>query len=124
MRLWKVDPSKLCRNHLLGEHNEMHSFVGTINKWKKGGKGAMKDFVGSRFVTDGLVEVHYIKQRHEELVAEMEKRGMNHKSPLPDFEEFECGKIDVAANEKELGRRCTSCQFENDGLPSDSPRFR
>ena len=32
MRMWMVDPSLLCRKHLLGEHLECHMFVGTINK--------------------------------------------------------------------------------------------
>jgi len=114
--MWKVDPTKMCRKHLLGEHVEMHMFVGSLNK------GTIKDFPNSRFVKEGLVEVHYLKARHEELVAEMGRRGYVHKTPLPAFEEYVCGSIDVAANEKELGRRCGDCQFENDGLPSSSPR--
>jgi len=24
MRMWMIDPSLLCRKHLLGEHNEIH----------------------------------------------------------------------------------------------------
>lgn len=122
MRQWNVDPTKLCRQHLLGEHNEMHTFVGTINRWRAGGKGAMKDFPNSRFVTEGLVEVHTIRARHDELASELERRGLKHNSPLIEFKEFVAGKIDVKANEVELGRRCTQCQFENDGLPSSSPR--
>lgn len=109
--MWKVDVSKLCRQHLLGEHNECHSFVGTINKWKKGGKGAVKDFPSSKYVSSGFVEIHYLKSRHEELADEMLRRGYNHQSPLPTFEEFVCGKVDVAANEIELRRRCKECKF-------------
>src|ERR1017187_1935082 len=109
MRMWKVDPTMMCRKHLLGEHVEMHMFVGTINK------GIVKDFSNSKYVTEGLVEVHSIKMRHEELVAEMTRRGYDHKTNLPDFKEFVCGSVDVAASETELGRRCTECKFENDG---------
>lgn len=25
MRIWDIPPDKLCRNHLLGEHNELHA---------------------------------------------------------------------------------------------------
>ncbi len=27
-----VDPTIMCRNHLLGEHVEIHMFVGTIDQ--------------------------------------------------------------------------------------------
>ncbi len=32
MRMWNVLPEYLCRKHLLGEHVEMHMFVGTIKR--------------------------------------------------------------------------------------------
>ena len=35
MRMWMIDPTMLCTKHLLGEHVELHMFVGTINKNKK-----------------------------------------------------------------------------------------
>lgn len=107
MRMWKVDPSKMCRKHLLGEHVEMHMFVGTINK------GVVKDFPNSRYVKDGLVEVHHIRARHDELVAEMTRRGYNHKTPLPEFKEYECGKVSTSLNQVELSRRCSDCDFED-----------
>ena len=34
MRMWLVDPKKLCREHLLGEHLEMHMFAYSINNDK------------------------------------------------------------------------------------------
>lgn len=122
MRQWNVDPTKMCRQHLLGEHNEMHSFVGTILKSQKGGKGAIKDFTKTKYVTEGFVEVHNLQKRHEELVTEIHRRGMQHNSPLPEFNSFVCGVINIKANELELGRRCLECDFEDDGQPSMSPR--
>jgi hypothetical protein len=118
LRMWNVAVDKLCRKHLMGEHVEMHMFVGTINKL------GQSRFKSTKYVSDGLVEVHHIKQRHEDLVAEMTRRGMNHKSPLAVFESFVCGEVDIDRNEKELGRRCEVCKFEDDGLPSESPRFQ
>lgn len=32
MRMWKVNPKNMCRQHLLGEHVECHMFVGAILK--------------------------------------------------------------------------------------------
>lgn len=73
MRMWKISPRLMCDRHLLGEHLEMHMFVGTINKrkWIDG------------YLKNNLVEVAYIHTRHDELVQEMQQRGMNHNSPPP-----------------------------------------
>jgi hypothetical protein len=30
--MWMVDPRQMCRQHLLGEHNELHMFAGTMRK--------------------------------------------------------------------------------------------
>ena len=105
MRMWKVDPSKMCRKHLLGEHVEMHMFVGSINK------GISMD----GYINGGLVEINNIHGRHTLLVDEMLKRGYVHKKELPSFladpwqDNF--GSVDVAANEIELRRRCKECKF-------------
>lgn len=98
MRMWNVDPRFLCRKHLLGEHVEMHMFAGT----KKSKKG---------YIDKGLVEVHNIKFRHDQLVEEMRSRGMNHKTPiLKEFNTFRIGKVDSEQNIKELHRRCKECR--------------
>lgn len=99
MRMWKVDPKKMCRKHLLGEHVEMHMFAGTINKGS-GLKG---------YIEGGLVEVHSIKDRHAALALEMQARGYRHSSPLPDFTWFEAGRVSIQDNERELCRRCKDC---------------
>ena len=100
MRMWNVDPKVMCRKHLLGEHVEMHMFVGTI----------IKGVSLHGYVTGGLVQTQDIEKRHGELVAEMERRGMHHKSPLqlslPIAPE---GEVNSAANLIELARRCPEC---------------
>lgn len=103
MRMWGVDPRLLCRQHLLGEHKEMHMFKGTLE--------AGISIRG--YVDKGLVEVHKIIMRHDTLATEMTKRGMNHKSPLPEELSdylWEEGSVDVNANLQELARRCPSCR--------------
>lgn len=101
MRMWKVNPRKMCRAHLLGEHVEIHMFVGCLKK-NKSVEG---------YIRDGLIEIHNLKQRHDELVGEMKRRGFNHNSPLPRFHSYKAGSIDIKANEKELVRRCPNCKF-------------
>ena len=99
MRMWNVNPELMCRNHLLGEHVECHMFVGTLNK-NKNVDGYLKK---------GLLEIHNIEKRHEQLVKEMKKRGYNHKSPLPNYKKIKRGKVDVGKNKKELFKRCKRC---------------
>lgn len=99
MRMWNIDPSKMCIRHLLGEHVEMHMFVGTINK-DKSIKG---------YIDKGLVEVHNISNRHNELAFELLKRQAIHKSPLPQFKSYKAGYVDIKKNLRELSRRCVNC---------------
>ena len=103
MRMWNVDPKVMCRKHLLGEHVEMHMFVGTI----------IKGVSLHGYVAGGLVQTQDIEKRHWELVAEMERRGMNHKSPLPNSLKVALtppqGEVNSAANLIELARRCPEC---------------
>jgi heme oxygenase len=67
-----VDPTFLCRQHLLGEHKELHMLVGTIRKGT-----SIKGYLDK-----DLLEVHNIEVRHRVLVEEMTRRGYNHMSPL------------------------------------------
>ena len=100
MRMWKIDTEFLCRQHLLGEHNELHKFAGALNK-EKNIKG---------FIEKGLMEVHNIVKRHNELVKEMNFRGYKHNSLLPKFKIFKAGKINVSKNKKDLFKRCDECR--------------
>lgn len=105
MRMWKVDPKLLCKKHLLGEHVEMHMFVGSLNR-------GIKHY---GYVAQGLVEVHRIKERHDALVTEMTRRGIDHKTPLK-YEEMHfdyykyIGYVSEEFNLWELSRRCFNCR--------------
>lgn len=76
MRIWNVPCSDLDKPHLLGEHAELHSIWNTITGNKKGWAHHPET---KRW--RGRLGALYL--RHEEQVAEMEKRGYRgHRSPL------------------------------------------
>ena len=75
MRIWDISPSLLCRQHLLGEHRELHAVWSVITKKKK---GYSKHPETIRWV--GKLSALYI--RHNLLIQEMKKRGYIHKSDL------------------------------------------
>lgn len=100
MRQWKINPKYLCNQHLLGEHVEHHMFAGCIDK-----NMSLKGYIDT-----GLVEIHTLKHRHDTIVQEMQRRGMNHKSPFPSVKLFKAGKINVKENIKDLKNRCLKCR--------------
>jgi hypothetical protein len=100
MRMWNVPPRKMCDKHLLGEHVEMHMFLGSVRRGRS--------LAG--YIAGGLVETHRIVQRHDQLAAEMTQRGMNHRSPLQGRPMKPAGRVNVRANLRELARRCVTCR--------------
>ena len=98
MRMWMIDPRKMCRKHLLGEHVECHMFLGTIRKGT-----SIKGYLEK-----GLLETHNLKKRHDDLAEEMTRRGYNHKTLLECYLP-ESGFINVEHNEKDLKSRCSDC---------------
>ena len=100
MRMWNTPPRLLCRQHLLGEHKEMHMFVGAFRR--------QISLYG--YIEGGMLETARIKDRHDALVSEMEHRGYMHLSPIDVNPTDEVrGRVDVFANLKELARRCARC---------------
>ena len=76
MRIWDISPKRLCRNHLLGEHRELHAIWSVLTKGKKGYSRHPETLRWK-----GKLKSLYL--RHAELVKEMKRREYNHKSPLP-----------------------------------------
>lgn len=89
MRIWDVDPRRLCRTHLVGEHRELHA-VWTILTEDKRGYARHPEVLRWR---GKLAALH---GRHEALVAEMIRRGYRHASPL------DAGLASGAARQDEL----------------------
>ena len=75
MRIWDIPPEKLCRQHLLGEHRELHAIWSILVNNKKGYSNHPETLRWK-----GKLKALYL--RHEKLVKEMEIRGFNHKSPI------------------------------------------
>jgi len=111
MRQWMCDPVIMCDQHLLGEHVEHHMFVGAINKGT-----SIKGFLDNN-----LLEINTLQDRHQYLVEEMNRRGMNHKSPLPPIDithitTEQCSIfIDRASALENLLSRCSKCKERHDG---------
>ncbi len=76
MRIWDIAPERLCRQHLLGEHRELHALWVILTQ---GRQGFAHHPETSRW--RGKLKALYL--RHERLVAEMSRRGYRHASPLP-----------------------------------------
>ena len=75
MRIWDISPQYLCRNHLLGEHRELHAIWVVITE-KKNGYSKHPETIRWQ----GKLKAMCL--RHEKLVKEMTIRGYAHKSPL------------------------------------------
>lgn len=101
-RMWMLSTHSLCRQHLLGEHKELHQLVGTINA------GRLSVIEGHARLKQ--VDTRLIRSRHEQLVQEMLWRGHNHNSPLPEFDDPELGEVDPTANLVDLCSRCPECK--------------
>ena len=109
MRMWLCDPKIMCRKHLLGEHLEIHMFLGALKQGKK----------IDGYLRNNLFQPTYLLLRHEELKDEMINRGYNHNSHMR-IHECECifglpdekrhWKIDKTKALRDLLDRCPECR--------------
>ncbi len=77
VKIWCVPVSELDRQHLLGEHAELHCIVGALQgKYK-----AYRNHPETQRFKDRIDQLYF---RHEEQVREMQRRGYKHASPLPE----------------------------------------
>ena len=77
MRIWDIQPRKLCRKHLLGEHCELHALWSILTQGRKG-------YANHPETKRWRGKLRALYLRHEELVGEMHRRGYQHNSPLDD----------------------------------------
>jgi hypothetical protein len=75
MRIWDLPVDRLCRDHLLGEHRELHALWVIL----------IEDRPGYRHHPEtrrweGRLPALY--RRHENQAAELARRGWRHASPL------------------------------------------
>ena len=106
MRMWMVDPTNLCRKHLLGEHGEIHKHRHNFVK---------KHRITNRIFPIVQIEPSSMEKRHDELVEEMIRRGFNHQSPFeqPDISylplDQQNAKVDIENSIRDLKTRCPEC---------------
>lgn len=101
-----VPPSKMCQQHLLGEHVETHMLAGTMRK----------GISLQGYFDNNLVDLKVLQVRHNALAREMVRRGMNHNSPwelnvkqwLKDNPQPK-HSVPREASRAELMRRCEKC---------------
>lgn len=104
--MWMVDPKLMCRQHLLGEHNEIHKHRHVF----------VKHWSVSKRIAGNQIEPSSMQQRHDDIVAEMLRRGYNHQSPYeqPDISYLPPNernyKVDSAASHVDLKNRCPLCR--------------
>lgn len=104
--MWMVDPKLLCKNHLLGEHGEIHKHKHNFVKGHSI-KGRLNPFVA--------IEPLNMQSRHDALAEEMINRNYNHKSPYeqPELIKYSINeinsKVDIELSIRELKKRCSEC---------------
>lgn len=107
MRMWLVPPKVLCRRHLLGEHYEMHMFLGSYKK----------NISLKGFINNGMLDPSCMLERHDVLRDEMYERQYEHDTPIEedlceslanDYSDY-TSCVDVDKNIKVLQERCPTC---------------
>lgn len=106
MRMWMLDPGKMCDRHLLGEHVEIHMLAGSIRK-----RRSLDGFLRER-----IIEPVSLKVRHDAIVKEMARRGFRHQSEIPSqpdisyLGEKSGTSVDRVASRRDLRSRCSRCR--------------
>jgi hypothetical protein len=77
MRVWDIHPKHLCRKHLLAEHRELHGLWNILTKHK--GRGGYSRHPETLRWIDKTKALY---ARHQSLIAEFDRRGYKHYSPL------------------------------------------
>ena len=97
-----INPKLLCKQHLLGEHFEIHKLIGNL---KHTGKWARA------LTRKGFLEPQNALKRHNKLAAEIVKRNMKHKSPLKlEGVDLPHGTVNLKKSIKDLTKRCRKCR--------------
>jgi len=114
-RMWMVDPTRMCDEHLQREHWEIHQLVEQIRcDWDMPAYNQTMKVFGH--AVRGQVFPTRIPSRQNALAVEMESRGIGHDSDLlahSDVADVFSVTMPTEAlvrhNEQELTRRCDKC---------------
>jgi hypothetical protein len=75
VRIWDLDTTVLCDQHLLGEHRELHAIWSILTTGKRG-------YAHHPETLRWRGRLAALYARHDEEVTEMRRRGFRHQSPL------------------------------------------
>jgi hypothetical protein len=107
VRIWCVPTSELDRQHLLGEHAELHVIVGSLlGKYK-----AYRNHPQTLRFQNRIEELYF---RHGEQVLEMQKRGYQHHSPQPESnQQYTYTQQEYLRDHVELAKRQKPAAFKH-----------
>ncbi|HEY3396566.1 MAG TPA: pyrimidine dimer DNA glycosylase/endonuclease V [Armatimonadota bacterium] len=118
MRVWDLPPEKLCPRHLLAEHYEIHTLWSVLTRGLSGWSHHPETLRWQ-----GRLAALYA--RHQADVAEMERRGYHHRSPLDATlatgESIQTEYKDAPAEQlRQLREKCAACRerFADFNLPT------
>jgi hypothetical protein len=117
VRIWdQIKPEQLCRKHLLGEHRELHGLWNILQRIDEGKKPQALGYGNHPETRRWIGHAGALRERHNLLVIEMQSRGYNHASPLPEIKRLGSNKLpepldDQAAHLKQ--KECL-CQIKPD----------
>ena len=99
VRIWCVPVSELDRQHLLGEHAELHCIVGAL-------LGKYKAYCNHPETLRFQNRIEQLYSRHHEQMLEMQKRGYRHDSPLKNGNQiYVYSKEEYGRDHQELSKR-------------------
>jgi hypothetical protein len=102
--MWMIDPNKMCKRHISGEHNEIHKHLPSLYAGVS---------VEGRMAPVVQIQLNALQARHDELA-----QYLNHKSPLEvddglirrNYGPHYYRMVDVTHNEADLANRCEACR--------------
>ena len=108
MRIWDLPPERLCRQHLLGEHRELHAIWSVLTNGRRG-------YARHPETLRWQGKLGALWLRHAALVDDMQRRGYQHHSPLD--QQLATGALvqeqvvdSVEAQQEQLRRKGCDCR--------------
>lgn len=84
--MWMIDPELMCKQHIAGEHRELHALKGSLERTKPKYDNCEKHRKNLTTLAEaGLIELKSLKEKHEELAKHLE----NHDSPIGEIPTME-----------------------------------
>lgn len=113
-----VEPWGLCDEHLQREHWEIHQLVEQVRgEWDMPGYNQTMKVLGHS--VRGQVFPTKVRDRHDALVSEMVRRGIEHDTPIEQpvvADVLDMSSVTgelISHNKDELARRCSKCRDRN-----------